>query len=378
MKIFLFLFALLSFLVPKHSKSQYTLRLIVNEVATKNLDDVYVAGSFNNWNPRDEKYKLKPYGTKRRAIVLKDIPAAKYEFKFTRGSFDKVETTAKGEDVPNHEINLTTDASLDFSIPGWKDDYPDKPIPNTASPQVKLVDSAFFIPQLNRRRRIWAYLPKSYATSKKSYPVIYMQDGQNLFNRQTAPFGEWGVDETLDSIIAKGGKEAIVIGIDHGGDKRMTEYNPYDHKTYGKGEGKQYIDFLALTLKPFIDKKYRTLKDSAHTIIAGSSIGGVISLYAVAMYPNVFGGAGIFSPSLAIAPQIFEDVEKAKLGPGFHRIYFYAGREGELMIPDMDKMLSIIERKRNYETRRIVNPLGKHNEVTWRKEFPSFYEFIMR
>jgi predicted alpha/beta superfamily hydrolase len=374
-----FLVALLFFIAGKESYSQYTVRLVVNEVGAKKFGDIYVTGNFNNWNPKDEKYKLKPFGVSRRAIILKDLAAGKYEFKFTRGGFDKVETTAKGEDVPNHEITVKDDVAQDFNVPGWKDDYPDKPKPNTATAQVSVLDTAFAIPQLNRKRRIWVYLPKGYATSRKKYPVIYMQDGQNLFNEQTAPFGEWGIDETLDTLMRRTGKEAIIIGVDNGGDKRMTEYNPYDFKNYGKGEGSQYVDFLALTLKPFIDKKLRTLKDSAHTFVAGSSMGGLISLYAVVKYPRVFGGAGIFSPAFWTAPAIYDDVAKADLGRAIKRFYFYAGgKESETMVADMDKMIAAIEKKGNYETRRLMNPVGKHNEATWRKEFADFYQFIIR
>ena len=119
------LFLLIIILSKIESEAQFNLRLLVKSVATKKQDDIYLAGSFNNWNPKDEKYKLKPFGTTRRGIVLKDIPAGKYEFKFTRGSFDKVETTAKGADVENHEINLSADVSQEFAIPGWKDDYPE-------------------------------------------------------------------------------------------------------------------------------------------------------------------------------------------------------------------------------------------------------------
>lgn len=377
MKIILFL--LLSFLITKKPRGQYTLRLIVDEVAAKKQDAIYVAGSFNNWNPKHEKYKLKPFGTSRRAIVLKDMKAGKYEFKFTRGSFDKVETTAKGEDTANHVITLSEDASQSFTIPGWKDDYPERIKPNTATAQVKIVDSAFLIPQLSRTRRIWAYLPKDYEKSKKRYPVIYMQDGQNLFSEQTAAFGEWGIDETLDSLIEKGGKSAIIIGIDNGAEKRMNEYNPYDHKDYGKGEGNEYVDFLALTLKPFIDKKYRTLKDSAHTFVAGSSMGALISLHALAKYPDIFGGAGIFSPAFWPAPKMYDDVAAAPWGNGFRRFYFYAGgQESETMVNDMNKMIAIIEKKGHYETRRVIYPTGKHNEATWGREFPHFYTFIIR
>jgi hypothetical protein len=226
------IYAVLCFLFGKYGTAQYVLRIVVNDVATKKSDDIYVAGSFNNWNIKDEKYKLRPFGTTRRALVLKDMAAGDYQFKFTRGSWDKVETTAKGEDVPNHTTSIKEDASIDFNIQGWKDDFPDKPKPNTASPHVRILDTAFLMPQLNRKRRIWVYLPKSYTTGKKTYPVIYMQDGQNLFNEQTAAYAEWGVDKFLDS--SKNINECIVIGIDNGGDNRMNEYNPYDNSKFGR------------------------------------------------------------------------------------------------------------------------------------------------
>lgn len=360
--------------------TQYTLRLIVNKVATKSLEDIYVAGSFNNWNPKDEKYKLKPFGTSRRAIVIADLPAGQYEFKFTRGNWDKVQTTAKGATIENNMATLQADLTREYDIDGWSDNFPDKPKPNTATPQVKIIDTAFPIPQLNRTRRVWMYVPRSYVSTKKAYPVLYMQDGQNLFNEQTAPFGEWGIDEALDTLMRRYNKEIIVVGIDNGGEKRMTEYNPYDNPKFGKGEGNLYIDFLANTLKPYIDQHYRTLKDPQHTFIAGSSMGGLISLYAVVKYPHVFGGAGVISPALWTAPAIYKDVENAtwseKVAPKF---FFYGGgQEGESMVPDMDKVIGIIEKKGSFQLRRVMSPLGKHNEPTWRKEFPEFFAFITR
>ena len=239
------------------------------------------------------------------------------------------------------------------------------------------MDTAFYIPQLDRKRRIWIYLPKGYANAKRSYPVIYMQDGQNLFNEQTAPFGEWGVDEALDTMMQKTGKEAIIVGIDHGGDKRLNEYNPYDNAKYGKGEGAKYLDFLVLTLKPYIDKKYRTLKDSSNTYIAGSSMGGLISTYAIIKYPGVFGGAGVFSPAFWLAPSMFEEVDKAKWS-GQKKLFFYAGgKESNSMIPDMERMVEAIKRKGSYKIKTVEDPLGKHNEAKWREEFPEFYNFIL-
>jgi len=359
--------------------AQYTLRLVVNDVATRKQDDVYVAGNFNDWKPGDANYKMKPFGGTRRVFVLKDIAAGTYEFKFTRGSWEKVETTSKGEDVINHEVKVSSDTSLTFSIAGWHDDYPDKPNPNTATAQVQVLDTAFFIPQLNRYRRVWVYLPKTYNFLKgKSYPVLYMQDGQNLFNERTAAFGEWGIDECLDTLQQKTNKDCIVVGIDNG-EHRITEYDPYDNEKYGKGEGKQYVDFLVQTLKPFIDKRFRTLKDAQHTYIAGSSLGALISLYAIVTYPDVFGSAGIFSPAFWISPQLYNDAAQTNW-KGMHRFFFYAGqKESETMVNDMKRMEdALYKTHKEIQSTEVIFPLGQHNETYWRKVFPDFYKWLMQ
>jgi predicted alpha/beta superfamily hydrolase len=363
--------------------TQYSLKLVITSVpkptvnvAQRVAEAVYVAGNFNSWNPKDENYKLKPLGS-RVAVVLKDIPAGVYAFKFTRGDWSKVETTSDGRDIADRVVEVKGDMTQEFVIEGWKDDYPARPKPYTATPQVKILDSAFYMPQLDRKRRIWIYLPKGYATSKANYPVLYMHDGQNLFNEQTAPFGEWGVDEAMDSLQKQTGKEVIVVGIDNGGDKRMSEYNPYDFKET-KGEGNQYIEFLVKTLKPYIDQKFRTKKDAANTFTAGSSMGGLISLYAVVKYPNVFGGAGVFSPAFWTAPQLYADVEKTDWGGNKPKFYFYAGgKESTTMVSDMNRMIALIEKKPNVNTTTFVNPLGLHNEPTWRKQFPVFYKWMV-
>ena len=339
------------------AQAQYTVRLVVTSVASKQQDEIYVAGNFNGWNPKDEKYKLKVFGGSRRSIVINDLPAGTYAFKFTRGGFD---------------------VSVDIKIAGWKDDYPDKPKRYTASPQVKIIDTAFSITQLNRKRRVWVYLPKNYASSSKTYPVLYMHDGQNLFNEQTAPFGEWGIDECLDSLQNQIGKEAIVVGIDNGGDKRMKEYNPYNHVEYGNGEGKEYVEFLVNTLKPFIDSKYRTKRSVEYTMIGGSSMGGDISLYAAMAYPNVFGAALLFSPAFWVTPALYEAAEK--FAPtNSPKFYFYAGgKESATMVSDMNKMVGILEKKPSIQIRKVVNPLGQHNEASWRAEFPDAYRWLMK
>ena len=365
--------------------AQYNLRLIVNTVGAKKGEDVYVSGTFNNWKPGDPNYKLKPFAGGRKALVIKDLPAGHYEYTFTRGDPKTVETTARGESIKNRFINIQNDTTVETDIPGWKDDFPEKPKPNTATAQVHLMDPAFYMPQLNRHRRIWIYLPKSYGTMQnRRYPVLYMQDGQNLFNEQTAAFGEWGVDETLDSLQQQTGKECIVVGIDNGEEKRLNEYAPYDFNLPSsaepiQAEGKQYLTFLVTTLKPYVDDHYRTKKDEQNTFIAGSSMGGLISAYAILVYPEVFSAAGIFSPSLWAAPKLYEDAEKYDWSKSLHRFYFYAGRkEGDGVEQDLNRMANIVEKKNNVQVTRLVYPLGQHNEATWRKEFPEFYKWLMR
>ncbi len=378
MKRLLFIFLILHCVF--FLNAQYSVRVIVNAGATKASDAIYVAGNFNNWNPSDINKKLKPFGGGRLVIVFNDISAGLYEYKFTRGDWSKVETNAKGEEIENRNINITGDTSFEVTIEGWKDNFPDKPKPNTASANVHILDSAFFMPQLNRYRKIWIYLPASYQKEKnKFYPVLYMHDGQNLFNEQTAAFGmEWGIDECIDTLAVKLHKECIVVGIDNGGDKRMNEYNPYDNDKYGKGEGKQYIDFIARTLKPFVDKNYRTLKDADHTIIAGSSMGGLISLYALIKRPDVFGVAGILSPSLWIAPELYTDAANIKWQKKLW-IYFYTGKkESTTMVSDVQKMFNIIKQKNCCNVMDVTFPLGQHNEKYWRNEFDDFYRWIMQ
>lgn len=115
-------------LVGAQVHAQYTVRLIVNTVATRQQEDIYIAGNFNAWNPKDENYKLKPYAGGRKSIVMKDVAAGTYAFKCTRGSFDKVECAADGRDISDRIVEVNNDVTLEITVAGWKDDYlPERP-----------------------------------------------------------------------------------------------------------------------------------------------------------------------------------------------------------------------------------------------------------
>jgi predicted alpha/beta superfamily hydrolase len=133
-------------------------------------------------------------------------------------------------------------------------------------------------PQLGNRRDIYVYLPRTYAESDRRFPVMYMQDGQNLFDRATSFGEEWGVDQILES-AAPGRTEAIVVGIANTGDTRCDEYSPFRDPKLGGGAGDRYLAFLTDTVKPAVDSRFRTLPGREATGIAGSSMGGLISLY---------------------------------------------------------------------------------------------------
>lgn len=337
--------------------------------------DLYLAGSFNGWNPQDELFKFHKDDKGQYYFELLLAPGL-YEYKITRGGWDKAECKKDGTPVANRVLTIPAAPVTTLSVEEWTDRFPAAPRLSTASRQVQVIDTAFLIPQLKRTRRVWIYLPESYSTdANQRYPVLYLQDGQNVFDDATSYAGEWGVDEFLDSTrLAK----CIVVAIDHGGSKRLNEYNPYDQERFGKGEGDAYTRFLVKTLKPFIDRNYRTLRDRKHTVIAGSSMGGLISLYAVLQYPKVFGGAGIFSPAFWITDGriIKEASRKGKKVNA--RLYFYAGKlEGETMVPDLLKVFDTLTAVSPAVMISVIRDEGGHNEATWRKEFPLFYEWMM-
>jgi predicted alpha/beta superfamily hydrolase len=355
-------------------KAQFQVRFVMESLpATAGVGAYYLAGNFNQWNPASSTHR---FDTQNKPTLVLSLPAGRYEFKCTRGGWGGVETMGDGSDVGNRVLQLTTDTVVLIRIAGWKDAFV-QPVRSTASPQVRLLDSAFTMPQLgNRKRTIRIYLPADYAQSTRRYPVVYMHDGQNLFDMATAPFGEWGVDECLDSLQRKGRAACILVGIDHGETSRMTEYNPYTFMQFGTGEGDQYIAFLVETLKPYIDQQFRTLPGSSHTFVAGSSMGGLISCYAALRYPSVFGGAGVFSPAFWTAPALDSMIEALPYKPQT-RFFFYAGaQESEAMIPDMDRIAESIARKADNLMYSITDSEGKHNEAAWRRWLPAFFDWM--
>ncbi|MEZ4802363.1 MAG: alpha/beta hydrolase-fold protein [Gelidibacter sp.] len=253
---------------------------------------------------------------------------------------------------------------------------------STASQQVDTF--SIEAPQLKTKKKIWVYIPKSYKNSEKSYSVIYMHDAQNLFDATTSYVGEWKVDEYLDSISED---ETIIVGIEHGNEKRIDELTPYPHEKYGGGKGDAYLGFIIETLKPKIDSSYRTFSDVKHTSIWGSSLGGLISLYAVVKYPKTFGKAGVFSPAIWINKKEMLEFLKGSTIDSDKKFYFLVGSEegqtaedASQMVADQHEMVQLLKNKGVPEKNIIdkVIPNGHHNEILWSTNFPEAYQWLIK
>lgn len=234
-------------------------------------------------------------------------------------------------------------------------------------------------PRLGNRRDLLLYLPPSYARGDRRYPVIYMHDGQNLFDRATSFGEEWEVDQTLEEASADG-LEAIVVGIPNTG-ARLDEYSPFHDRRHGQGgRGDDYLAFIVDTVKPRVDAAFRTRPERDATGIAGSSMGGLISLYGFFARPETFGFAGVMSPALWFGGrEIFPYVQERPFTPG--RIYLDIGtNEGGEALTDARRMKSVLQAKgyrEGHDLQFYVEMGGQHNERAWARRLRRSLSFLL-
>ena len=241
------------------------------------------------------------------------------------------------------------------------------------------------IPKLSgdKERRAYIYLPASYETNPdKRYPVMYMFDGHNVFFDSDATYGKsWGMNKYME----ESKKELIVVGVEcnHEGNRRLVEYSPmnYENSTMGKirGKGNVYMNWLVNELKPYIDSNYRTLTDRKNTIIAGSSMGGLMALYAATVYNHVFQRAACLSPSLWVAPgKVLEIVARAHIRRDTCIYMDYGSLEMFNHAANAEALIStshLLLTKRVNLALRIV-PDGNHSEASWEKQIPIFMDCL--
>ena len=230
------------------------------------------------------------------------------------------------------------------------------------------------LPALGVPRTVRVYLPPGYAECKDCrYPVLYFMDGQNVFDAATSYAGEWGADEVLDGLHEKHGLAVIAVAIDHGGEARMQELSVWPNPEFAPAKGEAFLADLIGTVKPAVDARYRTQPEAAATVIAGSSMGGLMAHAAVMRHPEVFGQALVFSPSYWFSPAIAEETAGTPLRSG-QRVYLYVGgAEGGGMQPDAEAMA---ERWKatlpdGAALQFTASAKAEHNETAWRAALPK-------
>ena len=246
-------------------------------------------------------------------------------------------------------------------------------------------------PQLRNRRDVDVYLPASYPSGVR-YPVVYMQDGQNLSDPAAAFAGTWDLDATIDRLAWRG-LDAIYVGVHNTGEGRIAEYSPFPDTRHGGGGADDYLAFLVETLKPRIDRLFKTRRDRDSTAILGSSMGGLVSLYAYFRHPSVFGRAGVMSPSVWFGQgAVLDFIQAARVPRG--RVSLDVGTaEGAGTLGDVRRLGRLLVRKgfrrkpraaidrRSSMTApalRYVEEAGaRHTEAAWASRLEGALAFLL-
>lgn len=373
--------------VANMSKAVFQVNIdIVNSSEHFVGEPLYLAGSFNNWRSEHICIGVIPPKGERCSFVLSDVPAGELELKLSRGDFGRLACQAGGRLGAPHSVHVDVDTSVQMSIESWRELFPD----STASAQVHILDEEFYFPSLAVARRVWIYLPKEYQTSGGHYPVIYMHDGQHLFDEATSvgragPI-EWMVDETVDASQIP----SIIVAIDH-----AQSYQQREKEMMVSGQdakGWQYLKDIVEVLKPHVDSCYRTLAGEQTTAIVGSSLGGLLSLYGALEYPEVFGVAGILSPSIWMdSEQLYQytsGVHASKTSTrGKQEIYLYTGQlerrkqqgfDGLDMAAELTHYHGWLSRHFKGKLHLDIDFHGKHGALYWQQAFRNFYTYWQR
>ena len=368
------------------NKNKYSVTFdLTNDNDNFTGDACYMVGSFNNWATPGFFVGFLPRSGEKIQFTLPDLEEGALEFKLLReSSWLNCQVDAQGILHEGYSLDVATTERYALLTNNWRDEF----AASTASPQVHLLDEAFYFPSLDKKLKVWIYLPLGYATSDVYYPVIYMHDGQHLFDEALAPGRkgpvEWQVDETID----KAAEKAIVVAISHGADiaDRFNTYLLDPHENVSAPKGREYLHDIVQVLKPYVDLHFRTKAGRATTAMVGSSLGGLLTCYAGLLYPHVFGSLGVFSPSFWIGHHMDKllaqsTIEEKKNIHG-QRYFFYAGekeirkKDGQLQDSMVSDMLDFVEPFAADFRPHIqvdIDPDGKHGALYWQKAFRRFY-----
>jgi len=365
--LFLFTFFIACEVVFSQTKIQMTFNLFTPGLAADSA--VYIAGNLEQlgyWHPDKIKMTDTGNGIRTKTIIL-NKPAS-IEYKFTLGSWSIEAANSKGLPLSNFVIKVSRDTVVSDTVLFWTN--PDR-IQRKTTVTGTLKYHRHFEGKNLLPRDIAVWLPPGYENDvKQSYPVLYMQDGQNAFDAATSGFGnEWRADESCDSLIHIGKIPPLIVVAIFNTSERSHEYEPGN-------KGMAYMDFMVNTLKPFIDSNYRTKSTPENTVICGSSSGGIFAFMLAWEHPQVFAKAICFSPALKI--QDIDYVKVVKSASEHKNVFFYiynggVGLEARLK-PGIDEMIAVLKEKgyqagKDFEV--IIDGDARHREQAWARHFPA-------
>ena len=337
---------------------------------------IYITGSLpqlGNWDP--SRVPMKNTGNHVWSLMLEVKNPISFEYKYTLGDWSKEGADALGNPLSNFVYQSTPDNMVNDTIPYWTK-------PGTRKITGQITGKVTYHRQVTgfglEPRDLIVWLPPTYnESSLQRFPVLYMHDGQNIFDPSTSSFGpDWQIDETCDSMIRNKLMEPIiVVGIYNTGE-RMHEYTPNDTSA-------RYMQLVTETIKPLIDKEYRTLSDREHTFVGGSSAGGIISFVLCWEYPQVFSKAICMSPAFKIGNIDYVKTVDAFTGAK-KPLFFYIDNGGidleAALQPGIDNMLHALNLKgyqKDIDYYWQAFPEASHNEAAWAKRFPAAIQWIV-
>lgn len=372
---------------------------------------IYFASSINGWNPADPEFVLSPRSDGRWQIIIDDVPAnTTIAFKFTMGGWDREELSEGGDSIDNRSLPKVDRSRLganerpvlEFSVPQFRE-------PVELSQQVRQsgryrqLDVTGDVRRLEIRggaggaesmmRDALVWLPAGYddaANAGRSYPVLYLLDGQNVFEQQPGTPGEWGADEAAERLIASGKVEpVIIVAIPHAGEHRMREYLPVGEIQGQAGDGDAFVRWMQREVMPKVARAFRLKGGAENTGIGGASLGGAIALYASTKHPDVFGMAIVES-----LPMLHDNGKAARayldsVGRWPAKVFVgMGGREISAHGQDSARNAAYREWAEELDQRLAKGGLGKdnrrlridpeahHNEQAWAERFPEALEFL--
>lgn len=330
---------------------------------------VHVAGDFQGWNPGSAAHILAVQPDGRYAITLALPDNQPIQFKFTRGSWATVEKGPNGEELPNRTHTPVGTQTLDLTVARWADGQN-----STITGDVTTFTHSPFL----GGRRVWVYLPPGYHDQTADYPVLYMHDGQNLFDQATSFAGEWRVDEACEALIAAGEIEPIiVVGIDNG-PNRCGEYTPWHDNGIGcGGQGDQYLAAVRDVLMPEIESRYRARAGEAY--MSGSSLGGLISAYA-GYADSTWTRIAAVSPSYWFNGVEMVDFAQATGRPASLERFYQDFGTAEGSLTPFNQMRNVALAQGFVEGDDFLSVIASghtHSESSWAQRFPDILRFLI-